>query len=51
MHFKNFIIFITNCMRHPLSTCNGKKKKNQIFSLFWSLSLVLIFFVFFKSSN
>lgn len=35
MHFKNFIIFITNCMRHPLSTCNGPKKKKQIFSLFW----------------
>jgi hypothetical protein len=48
MHFKNFIIFITNCMRHPLSTCNGKKKKKKKpnLLLILMLSLVLIFFCF-----
>jgi hypothetical protein len=32
IHFKNFIIFITNCMDHPLSQHVMEKKKKQIFS-------------------
>jgi hypothetical protein len=50
MHFKNFIIFITNCMRHPLSTCNGKKKKTKSSSYF-DVEFGPDFFLFFKSSN
>jgi hypothetical protein len=54
MHFKNFIIFITNCMRHPLSTCNGKKKKKKKktkSSSYFDVEFGPDFFLFFKSSN
>jgi hypothetical protein len=50
MHFKNFIIFITNCMRHPLSTCNGKKKKKKK-TKSYCFFVVVFGPVFFKSSN